>query len=220
MNPRARRARRIVRDRRRHYQLGHPALCPAGCLECALTLYDWNRATRFMGSLGAMIQLFDLLRTPGGPRMIREAADELRATLHAALTPVPFQPEPTPNPLQPGHMICGEVHCAPCNRLDSLPPDPDPTVPLPPVTLESGRQIQLDGYPCDRCGEMKPAHAGWALGHLYDSADDRKAWGLAMAQAEENGRRFLAERAAQEPEFCECGGPYSHVTPCDPGEEA
>lgn len=121
MRPRARRARRIVRDRRRHYQLGHPALCPVGCLECALTLHDGDRVSRFLGSMGPMVELFRLLAAPGGPGILREAAEELRATLFAALPPSPFQPEPTPNPVQPDHMICGEVHCDPCNRLDSLP---------------------------------------------------------------------------------------------------
>lgn len=184
MNPRARRARRLVRDRRRHYQLGSRALCPDTCLECAISLYDWYGASRFMNLLGGMVEVFRLVTDPDAPRRIRERLEEVNAIVLAA-------------------------------RGETPPPRA-----LPAVTLESGRQIQLDGHPCDRCGEMKPAHGGWALGHLYDSAADRHAWGLAMAQAEENGRRFLAERAAQEPEFCECGGPYAHVTPCDPGEEA
>jgi hypothetical protein len=40
----------------------------------------------------------------------------------AAWVRVNRRPRPTPNPLQPDHMICGDVHCDPCNRADRMPP--------------------------------------------------------------------------------------------------
>jgi hypothetical protein len=32
--------------------------------------------------------------------------------------------------------------------------------------------------------------------------------------------RDLLAAVALEPEHCECGGPWAHVSPCDPGEDS
>lgn len=82
MKPRARRARRILRDRWRH---NNDPWCLVDCMECAAAEDPFDARMRILDALTTMGELARLVANPDAPAIIRGITDEFRRLTVAAL---------------------------------------------------------------------------------------------------------------------------------------